>query len=517
MNQLNPFLLLILDGVGISENKTFNAFSNAHTPHLERLLNNNPHCLLEAGGECVGLPKNQMGNSEVGHLSIGAGRIIPQSLTRIELELTNNAEKLKTLAEWKRMIASAKTNSTLHLWGLVSDGGVHSHQDHIISFIQAAKTEGIAHVYVHAVLDGRDTAPACAEKSLKTVEQALQANQYAPIVDIVGRFYAMDRDNRWNKIKQAWDMYIDPASARMSSDSISALAEVYAQGLTDEFSPCISMPHAPGLKAGDAWLFCNFRADRARQLTASMLPSKAKNFGEFDNSKLPDISVFTATKYSDDFDCVYLFPQKPPPNTLSEIFAARGINQFRVAETEKYAHVTYFFNGGIEASHKGEDRCLIPSADVRTYDLKPEMGAYEVTQKLCEAIESNNYPFLLCNLANGDMVGHTGNYEASIKAVEVLDECVGQILAAIDRVGGAMILTADHGNCEQMIDYNTQEKHTSHTTNLVPCIFAGAKSDHIKAQSNIGSLADIAPSILHLMGLPVAREMTGKKLFALKD
>ena len=480
-------ILIILDGFGYREEQKYNAIANANKPHWDYLWKNYPHIFIEGSGHAVGLPDNQMGNSEVGHLNMGAGRVVYQDLTRIDQDIKNNNFNQNPV--FNKAFDNIKQNNTaLHVMGLLSPGGVHSHEDQIKALLLLAKSKNINHIYFHAFLDGRDTPPKSALDSLEKIQRI------TPIASIMGRYYAMDRDNRTERTQAAFDVLTQPDFPVNGEKNI--IETAYSRGETDEFiKPTRLLPVY--IKPEDSIIFMNFRSDRARQLTKIFLDHNYKNF-------------ISLTQYSDTLNTQVAYPPSIVNNTLSHYLSELQLRQLHIAETEKYAHVTFFFNGGIEKPFPGEDRLLINSPNVSTYDLKPEMSAYELTDKLTQAILSKQYNFIVCNFANADMVGHTGNYPATIKAIETLDDCLGKIYDAIQKTGDQMLITADHGNAECMYDDTTQQPHTAHTSDPVPLVYVGQSAIF---KEKTGVLADIAPSILYLMGLKQPSEMTGKNLF----
>lgn len=510
---IKPVILLILDGFGHSDHREFNAVLQANTPNLDGLKARFPHGLINASEHYVGLPDGQMGNSEVGHLNIGAGRIVFQDFERINNSISTS-EFFKLPALVNALQALKAQNKALHILGLLSDGGVHSYQPHIHAMLEMAQQQGLSKVYVHAFLDGRDTPPKSAQPYLEKLEGAIRQLGTGQIASVSGRFYGMDRDKRWERVAPAYALIVNGTAEFVAADSVTALQQAYARDESDEFVKCTAI-RAPGadpvrIEDGDCLVFMNFRSDRARQLTDALLNPQ---FSGFERSRVPQFShYFTLTQY--DQNQVLAEPVFAPftvPNTLGEYLSKLGHKQLRIAETEKYPHVTFFFNGGEEKVFAGEDRILIPSPKVATYDLQPEMSAAEVTDKLVEAIASQQYQAIICNYANGDMVGHTGNLQAAIKAVETLDTCVGRVVAAAQTAGAEVIITADHGNAESMFDHGSAQVHTQHTTNLVPFIYVGRQG---QVQSG-GALSDIAPTMLSLMGLQQPAEMTGRSLITL--
>jgi 2,3-bisphosphoglycerate-independent phosphoglycerate mutase len=506
-------VLAILDGFGHRDECDHNALCNARMPNWRRLWQENPHGLIDGSGRAVGLPHGQMGNSEVGHLNIGAGRVIHQDLTRISLAIEDGSFA-KNPALLLAIEAAKGAGATVHVAGLLSPGGVHSHEDHLIAMAQLAARRG-ARVAVHAILDGRDTPPKSARDSLDRMQKALDAldgkdGGDARISTICGRYFAMDRDKRWDRVQKAYDLYTRGVAEATAPDALWGLEQAYQRGETDEFvkpTLIVSPGATPRLVADyDAWIFMNFRADRAREITEAFI---VESFDGFPRAARPQLSSYVClTQYRDDFDAAVAFPTVRPRHTLGEHLADLGLTQLRIAETEKYAHVTFFFNGGEERVFAGEDRILVPSPKVATYDQQPEMSAPEVTDLLVKAIGSGKYDFIVVNYANADMVGHTGYMDAAVKAAETLDACLGRLVAAVRDAGGELLVTADHGNIEQMFDEATDQPHTAHTTNLVPLLYVGRKA---KVASG-GVLSDVAPTLLRLMGLPKPAEMTGREL-----
>ncbi|MGQ2964558.1 2,3-bisphosphoglycerate-independent phosphoglycerate mutase [Methylophilus sp.] len=510
---IKPVILLILDGFGHSETTEHNAVLQASTPNLDKLKSHYPHGLINASEHYVGLPDGQMGNSEVGHLNIGAGRIVFQDFERINNSISSG-EFFKLPALVDTMQTLKAHDKALHILGLLSDGGVHSYQPHIHALVEMAKQQGLSKVYIHAFLDGRDTPPKSAQPYLQALEKQLQALGVGRVASVGGRFYGMDRDKRWERVAVAYELLVNGTAEYVAPDSLSALQQAYARDESDEFVKCTAI-HAESaspvrMQDGDALVFMNFRSDRARQLTDALLNPA---FDGFARSRVPAFSHYlTLTQYDKNQRLAQpVFAPFTVPNTFGEYVANLGLKQLRIAETEKYPHVTFFFNGGEETVFTGEDRILVPSPKVATYDLQPEMSAVELTDKLVAAIESRQYQAVICNYANGDMVGHTGNLQAAIKAVETLDTCVGRVVAAAQASGAEVIITADHGNAESMFDHDSAQAHTQHTTNLVPFIYVG-RAGTVRAE---GALSDIAPTLLTLMGVPKPAEMTGESLVAL--
>ncbi|MBL6718118.1 MAG: 2,3-bisphosphoglycerate-independent phosphoglycerate mutase [Pseudomonadales bacterium] len=504
-----PTLLIILDGFGYAEPGPDNAISLAQTPTWDRLWAEAPHRLINGSGLAVGLPEGQMGNSEVGHMNLGAGRVLFQELTRINQDAASGA-----LAENVTLMgavdAAKATGGAVHLLGLLSPGGVHSHEDHILAMARAAAAQGAERVYIHAFLDGRDTPPRSAEASLEAADKALKSLGVGRVASVVGRYYAMDRDKRWDRVAKAYALLTEGAG-RKAPSATEALAEAYARDESDEFvdATCCGGPEGT-INDGDAVIFMNFRADRARELSQAFMDPA---FDGFPRQKTPALAAFvTLTRYAESLPVPCAYAPTRLENTLGEVISQAGLQQLRVAETEKYAHVTFFFNGGEEQVFPGETRELVPSPSVATYDLAPEMSAEAVTDILVDAIEQHRYDLIVCNYANGDMVGHTGVLPAAIKAVETLDTALGRVEGALRKAGGQALITADHGNVEQMTDHSTGQPHTAHTCEPVPLIYVGAESPQF--HEGDGTLADIAPTLLALMGLPQPEEMTGRSLLA---
>ena len=502
-----PVMLLILDGWGYREQITpDNAIENGNTPNWHSLLKTCPHSLIETSGFDVGLPKGQMGNSEVGHMNLGAGRVVMQDLPRIDCAIENHTlEANKVLLD---LIDSLKkTNGVCHLMGLMSPGGVHSHQNHIIALAKILNDNNIK-VAVHAFLDGRDTPPSSAQGYLKDFEEAIKDMKLVKVASISGRFYAMDRDKRWDRVELAYNNIVSANGTRFEN-SDEAIKTSYKNNVTDEFVvPCIIGDYN-GARDGDAVLMANFRADRAREILYAL---SDKQFSGFNRKKTVDfVSSVGMSEYSVDHNRFMktLFGPESLNNIFGQVISEKGFTQLRIAETEKYAHVTFFFNGGEEKEFEGENRILIPSPKVATYDLKPEMSVYEVTDSLVDAIENKRFDVIICNFANGDMVGHTGIMEAALKAVEAVDKNLGRVLEAIKKSDGVLLVTADHGNAEKMIDENTGEPYTAHTVGKVQAVlYNGANIKGLKD----GRLADIAPTLLELLEIEKPQEMSGQSL-----
>ncbi len=507
--QKKPVMLMILDGFGISDNLEGNAVREAKKPNYDALKEKYPHTKVSASGLDVGLPEGQMGNSEVGHLNIGAGRIIYQELTRISKEI-KEGNFLKNESLNFAIDKALENNSAVHLMGLLSDGGVHSHIDHLKALITLCKNKGLKKVFVHCFLDGRDVPPSSAKGFIMDLEEYMDAEGVGAIATISGRYYAMDRDNRWERIELAYNALVK-GEGHKSSSSVEAIDEAYHDNKTDEFViPAVIMrdnkPIAT-IKNKDSVIFFNFRPDRARELTRAL---NDKEFSGFKRDKL-DLTYVCMTQYDKTIENVKIaYRAESYENTLGEYVSHQGLNQLRIAETEKYAHVTFFFNGGVEDPNKNEDRVLIPSPKVATYDLQPEMSAYEVTEKVLENLDSDKYDIIILNYANPDMVGHTGVIQAAVKAIEVVDSCLGKVVNKVLEKQGSVFITADHGNAECMIDYSTGKPMTAHTTNLVPFLYISSQSRELRDD---GILADMAPTILEELGLKKPKEMTGKSLF----
>jgi 2,3-bisphosphoglycerate-independent phosphoglycerate mutase len=498
-------LLCILDGFGISDQKEHNAIHHAKTPTWDRLIKTYPCSLIDASGGSVGLPNGQMGNSEVGHLNIGAGRIVTQLLPKINSEIGSGS--IKDNKALQKLIANTKAaNKVCHLLGIFSDGGVHGYMTHVLELAKILSEQNIT-VKIHAILDGRDTPPNSASEYMKQALAFVRDLKNTEIVSVCGRYFIMDRDNNWDRIEPAYDNMVNGDINKINNIAEYIQAS-YASNISDEFIKPAALSGYKGINDKDSIIFTNFRADRARQISNALFTD---NFDAFNRSKqVRYADKLTMAEYSEDLSKIVrcLFPVEMPENTLSDVIANHGMRQLHIAETEKYAHVTFFFNGGIEDSKEGEDRILIPSPNVATFDLQPEMSAPEVTEKLVQAIKSQQYDFIVVNYANADMVGHTGNFTAAIKAVEVLDDAIDQVSKAILAIGGSMIITADHGNIENMYDQENHQKHTSHTLNLVPCMLIS--DQNVKLSD--GKLCDLAPTILELMDLEKPNEMTGKSL-----
>ena len=502
---IRPVVLLILDGWGHREEHEDNALAQARLPNWDALVASSPHTLIHTEGRHVGLPDGQMGNSEVGHMNLGAGRIVYQDLTRIDAAIEDgsfnaNAELLAACR------AAREHGHTLHLMALLSPGGVHSHERHLHAMIELAKREDVPRVAVHAFLDGRDMPPRSAGASIEALQAVCDAAGNARIASISGRYYAMDRDQRWDRVRRAWDAMVEASSDHHAPDARTALSDAYARGENDEFVLPTVIDDGATMRDGDAVVFMNFRADRARQLTGAFV---ADDFHGFE-ARRPKLSRFVClTQYDARLPAPVAFAPDDLRHTLGEVVADAGLRQLRIAETEKYAHVTFFFSGGREAPFDGEQRILVPSPKVATYDLQPEMSCPEVTERLVAAIRNRDCDLAVCNIANPDMVGHTGNLAAAVQAAEAVDVAIGAIAQAVRDVGGALLVTADHGNLEMMRDASTGQPHTAHTVGPVPFVYAGPRTAGLRAG---GALRDVAPTVLDLLGLPQPADMSGRSL-----
>jgi 2,3-bisphosphoglycerate-independent phosphoglycerate mutase len=505
-----PIVLMILDGYGLNDNCDHNAVCEGKTPIMDQLMSQCPFVKGNASGLAVGLPDGQMGNSEVGHLNMGAGRIVYQELTRITKSIEDS--DFFEVAEFLQAVENCKkTGSALHLWGLVSDGGVHSHNTHIYGLLELAKRNGLDKVYVHCFLDGRDTPPASGKSFVEALEAKMKEIGTGKVASVMGRYYAMDRDNRWDRVERAYNAMTKGEGNHVESATAGIQAS-YDKGVNDEFvEPFVVTEDGKPLatvKDGDSVIFFNFRPDRAREITRAFCDDEFKGFPR---EKRLNLTYVCFTDYDETIkNKLVAFKKEAISNTFGEFLAQNNMTQARIAETEKYAHVTFFFNGGVEEPNKGEERILVPSPKVATYDLQPEMSAPIVCDKLVEAIKSGKYDVIIINFANPDMVGHTGIEGAAIKAIETVDACVGRTVEAIKETDGIMFICADHGNAEQLLDYETGEPFTAHTTNPVPFILVNADPAYKLREG--GCLADIAPTLIELMGLKQPNEMTGKSL-----
>ncbi len=509
-----PLVLIVMDGWGYRENTENNAIANARKPNWDYLWTHFPHTLIRASEAAVGLPSNQMGNSEVGHLNLGAGRVVYQEYTRINRAISSGSFFTnKTLTD----AVDLATNSgrAVHILGLLSPGGVHSHEDHIHAMAELAVKRGAQKVFLHAFLDGRDTPPQSAHASIQAMEEKFRSLGQGRFASIIGRYYAMDRDHRWPRIQAAYDLITLGKAGYQATSAGAALDAAYARGETDEFvKGTVIIPPGAGpahIEDGDVVLFMNFRSDRARQITRPFIED---DFDGFKRAARPKLGRFVSlTEYQSEFHVPVAFPPERLRNVLGAYLASLGKHQLRIAETEKYAHVTFFFNGGAETPFEGEDRILVPSpTDVATYNLKPQMSALKVAEKVIEAIKGGSYDVIICNFANADMVGHTGDFNATVLAIETLDQCLGLITPLLRETGGELLITADHGNAEQMYDPETRQPQTAHTTNPVPFIYMGRKA----RMAATGSLEDVAPTMLYLMGLRAPSEMSGRSLVELE-
>lgn len=505
-----PLVLLILDGFGYSENPQHNAIMAAKSPVWDKIWAQRPHTLIETSGMAVGLPDGQMGNSEVGHMTLGAGRVVYQNFTRINKAISDG--DFFTNPVYLDAIDRAVSNGkAVHILGLLSGGGVHSHDNHIKAAIDLAAQRGAKEVYVHAFLDGRDVPPRSAEQPLAETEAKLNELGIGRIASISGRFFGLDRDNRWDRVQQAYDLMTDGTADYQASNAVEGLMAAYDRDENDEFVKATVIAkegQAPAtINDGDSVLFMNFRPDRAREISRAFVDD---DFDGFKRNKRPALAAFVqTTEYAANIKAPIAFPPEDLVNSFGDVLAKAGKQQLRIAETEKYAHVTFFFSGGQEDTYPGEDRILIPSPNVETYDQQPEMSAPELTEKLVAAIQSGKYDAIICNYANCDQVGHTGDFDAAVKAVEAVDACLSDVLTALESVGGEALITADHGNVEQMFDDTSGQKHTQHTTLPVPFAYVGA---HKLKLGGGGSLADVAPTMLDLLGVNQPVEMTGHSL-----
>ena len=505
-------LLVILDGFGHSTNSANNAIALANMPTWDDLWANHPHTLISGSGTDVGLPDGQMGNSEVGHMNLGSGRVVYQDFTRINKSI-EDGDFADNPALVKVTDSVTKSGGALHIMGLLSPGGVHSHEEQIFSLIKVAAAKGIKKIYLHAFLDGRDTPPRSAKESLAKADALFTELQCGQVISVSGRYFAMDRDRNWDRVERGYNLVTRGEAPFHATNGIEALEKAYQRDENDEFvqpTAIHSADHAAfHLCEEDAVVFMNFRADRARQITRAMTEADFDGFPR--HSFIQPANFTTLTQYADDIDLPCAFSTLQLVNSLGEHLQNKGLRQLRIAETEKYAHVTFFFSGGREELFDGEERLLIPSPKVATYDLQPEMSAEKVTDELIEAIESGRFDSIVCNYANGDMVGHSGKLQPAIAAVETLDHCLTRLRQVIEKTQGQMLVTADHGNVEQMVDPASAQEHTAHTSNLVPLVYLGPQKINLREG---GSLCDVAPTLLNLMGLDIPEEMTGKSLVA---
>jgi len=508
MNNKKPYALIIMDGFGVNERHEGNAIHTANTPNIDKYMENYPHSIVHASGMDVGLPEGQMGNSEVGHTNIGAGRIVYQELTRITKSI-DDGDFFENQALMNAIENCKKNNSSLHLIGLLSDGGVHSHIKHLFGLLQLAKKNDIKDVYVHAFLDGRDVPPSSGASFVKQLIEKMRELEIGKISSVMGRYYAMDRDNRWERVEKAYNAMV-LGEGNKDTSAVSAVEKSYNEDITDEFVVPTVITDNDGNPVGtisenDSVVFFNFRPDRAREITRTIVDEEFTGFKrKFFNTYYVCMTQYDAAMPNVD---VAFKPEKLE-DTFGEYISKKGLRQLRIAETEKYAHVTFFFNGGVENVYDGEDRALINSPKVATYDLQPEMSAPEVTEEVVKRIKSGEYDVIILNFANCDMVGHTGVFDAAVKAVETVDTCLGKTIDAILEMGGIALVTADHGNADQMVDYDTKEAFTAHTTNVVPLVLIGEEDVKLKN----GRLADLAPTMLDLMGLEKPEKMSGVSL-----
>ncbi len=506
-------VLLILDGWGFSDKPQHNAIAAARKPVWDALWESYPHMLIRTSGAAVGLPADQMGNSEVGHLNLGAGRVVYQEFTRVSraiktgsfftnLTLTDAADK------------AVESGRAVHILGLLSPGGVHSHEEHIHAMVELAVQRGVKQVYLHAFLDGRDTPPHSARASIQAMEDQFKRLQGGRFASVIGRYYAMDRDHHWPRIQAAYDLITQGKADYVATDALGALEQAYARGESDEFVKATSIVPAGtqpvNIVDGDIVIFMNYRSDRARQITRPFIETEFDGFVRVVQPRLGDF--VSLTEYKSDFSVHVAYPAERLKNVFGEYISSHGLRQLRLAETEKYAHVTFFFNGGVEQPFEGEERVLVKSPMVATYDLQPEMSAVEVTDRLVEALQGGTFDVIICNYANADMVGHSGRFDATVKAIEALDQALGRVLKAVQECGGEMLITADHGNAEQMLDEEAGQPHTAHTSNLVPLIYVGRPA----LMAEHGALSDVIPSMMYLMNMEIPPEMTGTPLLTLR-
>lgn len=503
-------LLVILDGWGHSESSDNNAIALANTPILDGLRKQYPHTLIGTSGASVGLPDGQMGNSEVGHLTIGSGRIIEQNFTLIQNDIDSGvfADNEVLCSALK---AANEQGKATHIMGQLSDGGVHSHHNQILAMLEMACQKGCEEIYIHIFTDGRDTPPNSANTFVADLEEKIAELGKGRIASVVGRFYAMDRDNRWNRVEMAYNLLVNGQSEFHANSASEAVEAAYERGENDEFIKPTVIGEAAPINEGDAVIFMNYRADRARELTQAMT---GDDFSGFSRETFASTHFVCLTEYKEEYNLPCAYPPQVINNTLGGYLSDLGMSQLRIAETEKYAHVTFFFNGGVETPLPGEDRTLIQSPDVATYDLQPEMSAPELTDALVDSINSGMYDLIICNYANTDMVGHSGKLAAAISAVEAVDTCLGKVYKACQDTGSEMLITADHGNAEQMVNPKTSKMHTAHTSNPVPLLYVGER-DVTLIEPNIGSLAGLAPSLLELIGVERPSEMTGQCLLTI--
>ncbi|MFT5277127.1 MAG: 2,3-bisphosphoglycerate-independent phosphoglycerate mutase [Glaciecola sp.] len=503
-----PLALIILDGWGYREDTTNNAIALANTPILDSLFAAKPSTLISCSGFDVGLPDGQMGNSEVGHVNLGAGRVVYQDFTKITKAINdgsfNHNEAIVSAIE-----AAVASSKAVHIMGLLSSGGVHSHEEHLIAAVKLAASKGAKKIYLHGFTDGRDTPPRSAAPSIQAVEKTFKELGVGQIASLVGRYFAMDRDSRWERVQLGYDVIVSAQAEYSFATASEALEAAYARDENDEFVKATVIGDYDGVEDGDTVLFMNFRADRARAMSHAMVDA---NFAGFKRSKAPKTHFVMLTQYESNLDVPCAYPPEPLVNVMGEWLAKNDKTQLRISETEKFAHVTFFYSGGKEDEYEGEKRILIPSPDVATYDLQPEMNSEQLTDELVGAIKSKEFDAIICNYPNGDMVGHTGKLDAAIKACEAVDHCIGRVIEALKETGGECLITADHGNAEQMVNPDTGVSHTAHTSEPVPFIYFGR--DAIPRTG--GTLSDVAPTMLHLLGMQQPPEMTGKTIMTLK-
>lgn len=504
----NTLALFILDGWGYREDTTDNAIAAANTPNLDYLTKNYASTLISGSGMDVGLPDGQMGNSEVGHVNLGAGRVVYQDFTKITKAIEDGTFESNEVIT-KAIDSAVKSDKAVHVLGLLSDGGVHSHQAHLFAAVKLASEKGAKAIYLHGFLDGRDTPPQSAVNYVKQADEFCQSCKNASLATLVGRYYAMDRDNRWDRVEKAYNLLVDADGEFSAKTAKEAVQSSYDREQTDEFVLPTVIAEYPGIQDGDTLLFMNFRADRARELSHALITD---NFSGFARKRTPEINFVMLTEFESTLKAPVAFPTESLKNVMGEWLAKHNKTQLRISETEKFAHVTFFYSGGKEDEYEGEKRVLIPSPDVATYDLQPEMNSEKLTDAIVDAIDSNQYDVIICNFPNGDMVGHTGNFDAAVKACEAVDSCIGRIIEALERNGGECLITADHGNAEQMKDPSTGVAHTAHTSEPVPFIYYGREASVRQG----GTLSDVAPTMLHLMGMQQPEEMTGKPIVTVK-
>lgn len=503
-----PLALIILDGWGYREDETNNAIALANTPVLDNLYATKPHTLISGSGIDVGLPDGQMGNSEVGHVNLGAGRVVYQDFTKITKAINDGSFNLNAVLV-KAIESAVAANKAVHIMGLLSPGGVHSHEEHLCAVAKLAAAKGAKKIYLHGFTDGRDTPPRSAAPSIKAIEDVFEEIGVGQIASLVGRYFAMDRDNRWDRVQQAYDLIVAGKAKYKFDTAKEALDAAYARDENDEFVKASVIGDYSGIEDGDAVLFMNFRADRARAMSHALVD---KTFSGFERCNVPDTHFIMLTEYESNLDVPCAYPPEPLVNVMGEWLAKNDKTQLRISETEKFAHVTFFYSGGKEDEYKGEKRILIPSPNVATYDLQPEMNSEKLTDELVAAIKSREFDAIICNYPNGDMVGHTGKLDAAIKACEAVDYCIGRVIEALKEVGGECLITADHGNAEQMVDPTTGVTHTAHTSEPVPFTYFGRDATVREG----GTLSDVAPTMLHLMGMQQPAEMTGTPIMTLK-